>query len=151
MKKFFITVFFAIMIGVLYGKVIFNQYDKELEEVFSENENIYILQQGVYSSLDNVEKNTTKIDYFIIERDDKYYRVYIGITKDKDNINKIREIYTKDGNDIYVREVNNNNMAFLEVLGQYDLLLEKSIEKNQILQIQKQVLAKYEELVIRNE
>lgn len=151
MKKFIFTIMLAIIIGVIYGKLIFNQYDKELKDVFKEKEKIYILQQGVYSKLENVEKNTSKVDFYIVEKDDQYYRVYVGITKNQNNINKIKEIFTKVGNDIYVREIFNNNEVFLEVLDQYDLLLSQVNDKEPILQIQKQVLSKYEELVIGDE
>ena len=36
MKKFIFTIMLAIIIGVIYGKLIFNQYDKELKDVFKE-------------------------------------------------------------------------------------------------------------------
>jgi hypothetical protein len=42
-------------------------------------------------------------------------------------------------------------MEFLELLKQYDLLFESSNGDNELLQIEKQVLSKYEELVLRNE
>ncbi|MDD2489936.1 MAG: hypothetical protein PHY26_01610 [Bacilli bacterium] len=151
MKKTFFYIALAIIIGFIYGKLLFDQYDKELEAAFKKTSVIYILQQGVYSSLDNVEKNTTKLDYYIVDKDNEYYRVYVGITQNKNNVPKIKEIYTKLGNDIYVRELTNNNQAFLEILTQYDLLLEPVTDEEQISQIEKQVLAKYEELVIENE
>lgn len=148
MKKFFVTVLLAILIGIIFGKIMFNQYDGKLKEVFNEEEKVYFLQQGVYSSLENVSKHTTKVNHYVVEKDDLYYRVYAGITKNKKNIDKIREVLIAAGNDIYVRELNLNQTSFLDVLTQYDLLLEKTDEKTQILQIQKQVLNQYKELVI---
>ncbi len=148
MKKFFITVILAILIGVVFGKLMFDQYDHKLKEVFKETEKVYFLQQGVYSNLENVTKNITKISHYVVEKDDLYYRVYVGITKNEKNINKIREILIGDGNDIYVRELNLNQTPFLDVLNQYDLLLEKVTKKEEILQIQKQVLNQYKELIL---
>ncbi len=151
MKKFFITVLLAVIIGGLFGKLVFNQYDRELQMVFKDEEVIYVLQQGVYSNYENIEKNMVSINYYIVHKDEDYYRVYVGITKDMDNVDKMRELFINNGNDIYVRELKNDNSSFLEVLGQYDMLLAHSNEEDQILQIQKQVLSKYEELVIGNE
>lgn len=148
MKKFFITVILAILIGVVFGKLMFDQYDHKLKEVFKETEKVYFLQQGVYSNLENVTKNITKVSHYVVEKDDLYYRVYVGITKNEKNINKIREILIGDGNDIYVRELNLNQTPFLDVLNQYDLLLEKVTKKEEILQIQKQVLNQYKELIL---
>lgn len=151
MKKFIITVLIAILIGYIYGKIVFNQYDKKLEKVFNQTETLYFLQQGVYSNKENVLKYANKINYYLVIKDDDFYRVYVGITKNKNNINKIKEIYTNSGNEIYVREIASSNAGFFEVLNQYDMLLESVEGENQILQIQKQVLSKYEELVINNE
>lgn len=148
LKKFFVTVLLAILIGIIFGKIMFNQYDGKLKEVFNEEEKVYFLQQGVYSSLESVSKNTATVNHYVVEKDDSYYRVYAGITKNEKNIDKIREVLIAAGNDIYVRELNLNQASFLDILTQYDLLLEKTDEKTQILQIQKQVLNQYKELVI---
>lgn len=148
LKKFFVTVLLAILIGILFGKIMFNQYDGKLKEVFNEEEKVYFLQQGVYSSLESVSKNTATVNHYVVEKDDLYYRVYAGITKNEKNIDKIREVLIAAGNDIYVRKLNLNQASFLDILTQYDLLLEKTDEKTQILQIQKQVLNQYKELVI---
>lgn len=151
MKKTLLCFLLAIIIGVCYGRFLFKQYDRKLDTVFDKTSIIYVLQQGVYSSLTNVEQNTKNLDYYIIEKDEPYFRVYVGITQAEKSIAKIKEIFLEKGNNIYVRELTNNNETFLTVLKQYDLLLETVTEAEQIKQIQKQVLAKYEELVMINE
>jgi hypothetical protein len=151
MKKLILSIFLAILIGLIFSKIVFNQYNKELVEVFADEEIIYVFQQGVYSNLENVAKYTKNSNFYIVEEDDPYFRVYVAITKNKQYINKIKEVFIELGNDIYVRELKVNNLAFLELLAQYDKLTANSETAEQILQIQKQVLSKYEELVIRNE
>ncbi len=151
MKKVLIIGFLAIIVGAVLGKIMFDQYEKEIVEVLKETEVIYIFQQGVYSTVDNVEKNTNNLENYIIVEDEDYYRVYVGATKKKENINKIREAFVKAGNDIYVRELNTDNQSFLEILGQYDTLLASANEEKQVFQISKQVINMYEEMVVRNE
>lgn len=151
MKKLVIYMGLAIIIGVMYGKVIFKQYQQNLEKVFTETSNIYLFQVGAFSSLESVEANVSKFDYYVMEKDDEYYRVYVGVTQDEKNLAKIKEMFAANGNNIYVREVTNQNEAFLTILKQYDLLLEAATTPAQINQIEKQVLAKYEELVINHE
>jgi hypothetical protein len=141
----------AIFIGLLLGKYFFSQYEGEIEQVFQSDEKIYILQQGVYSSQENVKKYVTKLDYYITHHDGDYYRVYAAITHNKDNVSRLEEYFVSKGNDIYVRELTTNDMEFLELLKQYDLLLESSNGDNELLQIEKQVLSKYEELVLKDE
>ncbi|HHX16677.1 MAG TPA: hypothetical protein GX725_02015 [Mollicutes bacterium] len=150
MKKILMPIIGAIVIGLILGKVLFSQYEKKLDPVFEEKEKIYVLQQGVYSSAENVEKHTTNLDYYIVDKDNEYYRVYVAITHNKDNVEKLKQHYKSKGNDIYVRELDVKNLEFLELIKQYDLLLESSGD-NEIEQIEKQVISKYEELITRGE
>ena len=98
MKKIIVPIISAIAIGLFIGKVLFSQYEGKVDKVFNEKEKIYVLQQGVYSSLENVTKYTTKLDYYTVEQDDKYYRVYVAITHNKNNVDKLKII-------IYLREI----------------------------------------------
>ncbi|HHT38148.1 MAG TPA: hypothetical protein GXZ95_01885 [Mollicutes bacterium] len=151
MKKIIVPIISAIAIGLFIGKVLFSQYEGKVDKVFNEKEKIYVLQQGVYSSLENVTKYTTKLDYYTVEQDDKYYRVYVAITHNKNNVDKLKNYYISKGNNIYVRELTISNPEFLELLKQYDLLLESSSGGDELSQIQKQIISKYDELVLQNE
>lgn len=151
MKKIFVPLVSAIVIGLILGKYFFSQYESKIDTVFQSDEKIYVLQQGVYSTPENVTKYTTKLDYYITHHDDKYYRVYVAITHNKNNVTRLEEYFLSKGNDIYVRELSTNNLEFLELIKQYDLLLESGSGDSELLQIEKQVLSKYEELILRNE
>lgn len=151
MKKIIVPLICAVLVGLGLGLYLFSQYENKLETVFQGDEIIYILQIGVYSSEENAKKYSTKVDYYIIHHDDKYYRVYGAITHNKDLINRLKEYLIAKGNDIYVREIPINNLEFLELLKQYDLLLQSSSGDDELLQIEKQILSKYEELILRNE
>jgi len=151
MRKILVPLISAIVIGLILGKYLFSQYEKKVDTVFQTDETIYVLQQGVYSTSENVEKYTSTLDYYIVHHDDKYYRVYVAITHNKDNVDILEEYYMSKGNDIYVRELTTNNLEFLELIKQYDLLLQSSSGENELLQIEKQILSKYEELVLQSE
>ncbi len=151
MKKIGAPLICAILVGLGLGVYLFSQYEKKLENVFQDDEIIYILQTGVYSSAENAHKYATNVEYYIIHPDDKYYRVYGAITHNKDLVNRLKEYLVSKGNDIYVREIPINNLEFLELLKQYDLLLQSSGSDDELLQIEKQVLSKYEELILRDE
>ena len=130
-----------------------NQYDgkEKVEPVFNTGEKVYFIQQGVYSSKESMETNVTDFAYYIYNiENDKYY-VYIGATMDNKNITKLQGFYKDMGYDIYVKEVNITDEAFLQVLNQYDILLNKTTDKPTIKAICSQVLSKYEELVIGDE
>lgn len=141
----------AILIGVFIGKYVYNGYQNETKEAFKDmNENIYLLQYGVYSSNDSMVENTKNLkDYFYYIENNKYH-VIIGVTMDKDLKDKIKNANSID-NDIYIKKVSINNDEFIESLKQYDNLIKNTEDKTTILTAEKQILSKYEELIINNE
>ena len=141
----------AISIGVFIGKYVYNGYQNETKEAFKDmNENIYLLQYGVYSSNDSMVENTKNLkDYFYYIENNKYH-VIIGVTMDKDLKDKIKNANSID-NDIYIKKVSINNDEFIESLKQYDNLIKNTEDKTTILTAEKQILSKYEELIINNE
>lgn len=141
----------AILIGVFIGKYVYDGYQNETKEAFKDmNENIYLLQYGVYSSNDSMVKNTKNLkDYFYYIENNKYH-VIIGVTMDKDLKDKIKNANSID-NDIYIKKVSINNDEFIESLKQYDNLIKNTEDKTTILTAEKQILSKYEELIINNE
>lgn len=141
----------AILIGVFIGKYVYNGYQNETKEAFKDmNENIYLLQYGVYSSNDSMVENTKNLkDYFYYIENNKYH-VIIGVTMDKDLKDKIKKANSIDNN-IYIKKVSINNDEFIESLKQYDNLIKNTEDKTTILTAEKQILSKYEELIINNE
>ena len=112
--------------------------------------NTYFLELGVYNSEAEMNENTIKFPYYIyMTKDNKYY-VYIGITKNENNLNRIKGYYEEKGYVINVREYEIENEAFLVVLEQYDNLLSGSTDDSIIDGVCSQILSKYEELVLKN-
>lgn len=148
--KFIFPLVLAIGIGFVYGKLMFNQYDSasSIKTVFNDkSEKLYFIQQGVYSSKESMEKNTTNFPYYIYDLIDNQYHVYIGITKLAENAEKLKEYFEKKGYIIYVKELNVNNQEFLDSIDSYDELLSKTNDGKAIETILNQVLVKYEELI----
>ena len=130
----------------------FNQYDDKegLTPVFNEQETLYFTQQGVYSTKESMMENTKMFpNYIYTIIDDKYY-CFIGITKNKKNALKIKEFYKQKGYITYVKELKIGENEFLNVIEEYDLLLEKTEEEETIEKIVEEVIQKYKELVVDN-
>lgn len=138
------------------GHMMFNQYDKEenkeIKEVsaIQKSSNLYFIQAGVYSKIENMKSAMENIEsYIYMEQDGKYY-VYIGITGNEENLQKLKGYFEKQSYNIYVKEIMVENSAFLEVLSQYEQLLKEASDDETINSTIKSVLAKYEELVIND-
>lgn len=145
-------VILCIGIGFLMGSFMLQQYNKEeTNTVFSENTEIYFIQLGVYSSKESMEENVKDIAYYIYSEQDGQYYVYIGMTASESNKEKLSSYFHNIGYDTYAKKYEINNTAFLEILKQYDLMLENTNEGSTISAICSQVLGKYEELVLIDE
>lgn len=133
----------SLLVGVLCGRVIFSQYSNNIEEVISSKEPVYLLQQGVYSSLESMENATSNIsDYLYIKQDDKYY-VYLGVTTDKKIADKVKQNY--DNIDIYIKENDVSNEALLLKLKENDKTIKEESNKKDILSFSKKSLEIFEE------
>ncbi len=150
MKKLIFPIMVAVFIGSVCGYFILNQYpDKQnLYSVFSEEYKLYFLQVGVYSTKENMEQNLNNEHYYIYSEVDGMYYVYLAITKQEENIDKLKGYFNSLGYDIYVKEFTLDNESFKNIIDQYDALLEGTDDINTIKAICSQILAKYEELVI---
>ena len=153
MKKLkrLIIVLFTILSGVYIGTFFYEKYRVELtKEVSSYGYTIYLLQYGVYSTYENMVNAGSNISDYFYYQDKDGYHIIIGITENKNKCDKIRESYDITEN-IYIKEVNINNKEFIESLRQYDVLLDDTNNKNVIINAEKQIMSKYEELVLNNE
>lgn len=144
---------FCVLLGGLMGKFMLDQYKVKEEEVsvaFASS-NVYFIQQGVYSSIESMEENINNVAYYIYNENDGKYYAYIGMTLKKENAEKLKNYFKNIGYETYIKEFTVNNASFLEVLQQYDLMLENTEDTNTISAICSQVLGKYEELVLSDE
>lgn len=130
------------------GVYMFSQYDKENIENVSLtsnyiNQKIYVFQYGVYSNKNNMINNLKNINYTYQLIDNKYY-VYVGMTKNKENIEKLKKYFKSLSYNIYLKEIEVDG-EFVETLKQYDLLLDEAVTNESISTILSTTLAKFEE------
>ena len=146
MKRFLITILFTTLVSILYGNIIFNVYKKNatnILEVIQSEEQVYAVLYGSYNSIDKVKN--LKLNNYIIENENGYYRVYVGISKNIENASKIREIYNKLGKGTYIRNIVVDSIDFIDYLNSIEFnLMDKS--DDEILKIETDIINKYKEL-----
>ena len=143
-NKIFIGLLLMI-IGFQLGNILLNK-EKKLLNSFHNIESFYVLQEGVYSNKDNIQKYTSQLSQKVIDEEKNKYVVYVGITKDKNVANKLKKIYEEKGYQIDIREKNISSEEFLANVTQFDLLLKAATTEDEILTIEEVVLANYEEI-----
>ncbi len=144
-------VIIAILIGTILGKYVFNQYKNESMKAMAINENyVYMLQYGVYIDENNMKENTKNLKNFFYYSMNDGFHVIIGITKKPELKEKIINAYDIK-NDIYLKKIEVNNDEFIKLLDQYDNLISKTNDNDVITASQKQILSKYQEIILENE
>lgn len=146
-RKFILPFLIAVLIGVIFAQAIYKEYRAETAK---EEYNTYLLQEGVYTNKDVLEKHLKELSkYILMEEDGKYY-VYLGITTSLNNANKLKALYESEDIPIYLKKANIVNNEFLTNLEQYDLLLEEVDNSKDILAINETILSSYEEIMLGN-
>ena len=148
--KFLIPIALSIVIGLFFGKVLFDNYKSSSLTVFDEKDKVYMLQIGVYSSEEKMASSFENYDKFLyIEKDDGIH-LYVGITKDKEIASRIKDYYEKKGYSIYIKESILDNQSFLSILGEYDKIIGITGD-NDLKGIEEIVISNYKEMVLESE
>ena len=146
MKKYLLTIIVSLLVGFLLSFYMLKEYEKtDIFPTFNESETAYLIQQGVYSSMESMQENTSHLTDYIYSVIDNMYYVYIGISLDSSNVNKIQEYYKSKDIDTIVKTTTLTDQEFIEVLKQYDMVLNNTDDEETIKEICKQVLSKYKE------
>lgn len=135
--RYIIPILFALIMGFISAFYIYKEY---------KSNNIYYIQIGAYSSLNNLNNNLSSIANKIILKDDNLYHAYVGITTSSDNAKKIKDYYERLGKKIYIKEMKVKNDNFKIELAQYDILLKNAQSDEEIKNILETIIARYNEI-----
>ena len=146
MKKNLLTIIVSLLVGFLLSFYMLKEYENtDIFPVFKQQQTAYLIQQGVYSSMESMQENTSNLTDYIYSVIDKMYYVYIGISLDSENVNKIQEYYKKQGINTIIKTTTLTDSDFISSLKQYDMVLKETTAEDTIKEICKQVLSKYKE------
>ena len=146
MKNLIIPIILAILTGFILAKLVFNQYEvEEIETVFKTNKEVSMIQVGVYSTKENMLESVKNFDYYIYELENDLYHVYVGITTDLGNLNKLKNYYQNKGYSVYVKKVTLDNNEFLDELTAFDKLIKKTDDEKTIKLVSDKILKAYKE------
>ena len=136
-KNIIIVITFGILIGYLFGFLIFKNYNEN--QYLSSDGNIYYIQYGVYNSKDVALSNASKLtNYIIKELDEKYY-IYLGVTTSLDNALKIQNLYSDKDIYTYIKADYVKNSETLEKLKEYDDLINEKVSETEIESVIKEI------------
>lgn len=137
-----------IILGIFSGKIIYNKISDVYALNIKKDNYVYLLQLGVYKDKNSMDNDTVDIQNKLVVKENNNYYVYVGISKNKENLKKISSIYNKLGYNLYFYEREIKNKDFLTNLEQFDILLSNAESNNEIDSINSVILSSYEEMVL---
>lgn len=147
-KKFLMYIGVAIFFGGILGHLFYGKYEQE--QNLDKEYNSYLLQLGIFDSKESMEKGLDDIDnYMVIEKNNKYY-VYLGISSNKDNANKLQNAFLEKDIKTSIKKTIINNIEFMSNLEQFDILLDSASTNEDIMSINEVIMSSYEEMVLFN-
>lgn len=144
--KVLIPIFCSILLGFLFGKIIFNEYNKNTINVFEEKERIYFVKINSYDIEDNIE--IAENNYLVI-LENEIYNIYGGITKNKNIAEKVKECYNKTYKNVTIEERSVDNDSFLNILNEYDKIATIALSTDDLINIEKIIISNYKEMVLQ--
>lgn len=144
-KNFWIPLTIAIILGFISAQIVYSTYRNNLS---SSSYNAYLLQIASFENVDSISSDMKNNTDYLIVNENNMYNVYVGITTDLSNANKIKNIYEKKDIEVYIKPTVINNIEFVSNLEQYDLLISEVENEDNLISISDVVLSSYEEIVL---
>ena len=141
MKKL-IPIFLALLIGAILALPVLKIDFQKLEK--KEISELYVLQTGVFTSLNNAIEEQKKISNSIIYKDQDQYRVLVGASSSEYGLEKIEHILQEEEIHYYKKKLSITDQN--EFLLKYNLMLEKTNDKDSIKLLNQKILEKMMEL-----
>lgn len=140
-KKFLLIL---IIITCLFSCSIFGLYKRKSVV----KNKYYLLQVGAYKDYDSISKKTKEYENYLVLKEEDLYKLYIGVTKDKEVYKKLVKLYASTSS-IYKKEITLSNQKFDDTLTKYDSLIKNSEDIKEINLVIKSELKFLEEMLAK--
>lgn len=140
-KKFLLIL---IIITCLFSCSIFGLYKRKSVV----KNKYYLLQVGAYKDYDSISKKTKEYENYLVLKEEDLYKLYIGVTKDKEVYKKLVNLYANTSS-IYKKEITLSNQKFDDTLTKYDSLIKNSEDIKEINLVIKSELKFLEEMLAK--
>ena len=139
-KKVFTPIIMGVILGSICAKIAYKIYSDDLENKFS-TKKVYILEYGTYNTFDNMKEDNNQNNY-IYYIDNNQYKSIVGITKNENNIEKIKKLYNTD---LKVKEFYIEEKEINEKQDEFDQKLSNSTKEEDTRKLLDDIINLYKE------
>jgi len=144
MKKIIRGILIPLVISMVFGfisaKLVYKVYGDEVENKLKSSK-LYLVQNGKYLTYDNMREENNGNNY-VYYKDDEGYKTVVGITKNEDNIDKIKSLYSDS---VLVEEYYVSSELLNDKQNEYDLQLANTDDIYEVKEVVDNILNLYRE------
>lgn len=130
----------SIIFGFICGKLVYSVYGNDIENKLSSSK-LYLIQNGEYLTYDNMREENNGNNY-VYYKDDDGYKTVVGITRNEDNIDKIKSLYNDE---LQVLEYYISTDLLNDKQSEYDLMLSNTSDVYEVKKVVDNILNLYRE------
>ena len=139
-KQIVVPIFLSVLCGFICGRLMFSIHEEKGKNILELN-TIYLLKDNSYSDYDSMKASSLSNNYIYYEDEGKYNTI-IAITKNKDNIDKIKKKYNKE---LTIMEYLLKDEEMNNKLEAYDLELTKAQKDEDIKEVINKMINVYKD------
>lgn len=138
LKGIMVPIVISVLFGFVCGKLVYRIYEDDISNKLSSSK-LYLIENGRYDTYDMMREDNNGNNY-VYYMDDDGYKTVVGITSDKDNIDKIKGLYNED---VKVLEYYVSNELFNDKQNEYDMLLSNTDDVYEVKEVVDNILSLY--------
>ena len=139
-KGIFLPLVLSIICGFVCGKLVYNVYNEDVENKLNSSK-LYLIENGSYLTYDNMREENSGNNY-VYYKDAEGYKTVVGITRNEDNIEKIKSLYSDTVN---VEEYYIATNLLNDKQNEYDLMLSNTNDLYEVKEVVDNILNLYRE------
>lgn len=139
-KSLFVPLFVSILFGFICGKLVYSVYKDDVENKLSSSK-IYLIQNGEYLTYEGMREENSGNNY-VYYMDEDGYKSVVGITRNEDNIDKIKSLYNDT---VSVHEYYVSTELLNDKQNEYDLMLANTNDIYEVKEVVDNILDLYRE------
>ena len=137
-RSIFIPIIIAVLFGLISGRFVYRTYKDNLYNNLTSSR-LYLLENGIYDSVENMREENSTNNYIYYKDNDKYKTV-IGITNNYNNIDKIKKLYN-DNISIEEYYIGSNNLDSRQI--EYEKILSSTNDLKEVKEAVDNILNLY--------
>ena len=140
MNGFIIPLVLSMIFGFVCGKLVYSVYNEDIENRLSSSK-IYLVENGEYLTYDMMREENNGNNY-VYYKDEEGYKTVVGITKNEDNIDKIKSLYSDS---VWIEEYYISSDLVNDKQNEYDIMLSNTDDLYEVKEVVNNILSLYRE------